>query len=377
MLRHRYLILAAVLLLSGCPKNGKEITVLAFNDLGMHCMNEDFSELMILPPYNVLHAQVIARGFAPKILDEGVTVEYSVPGNTTSADKTNFWDYVDDLMGVDLEPNVGLTGNGLAGTMVATGDNDWFATGIPITPIMDDETENAYPLARVVATRDSGDTASTQAVVPVSWEIRCDLCHDEDGVSTETDILREHDEEHDTNLEASKPVMCGQCHAQLPLGTAGQQNIPSLSRAMHGAHANRMGEANLDVSCYACHPGQQTQCLRGVHFSKGLTCVSCHGDMTSVANENREPWKDEPKCGSCHTRAGFQFEQDGKLFRESKGHHGVHCAACHGSPHAITPTVVDEDNVQAVEHQGHAGVIDTCTVCHISPMMGFDHKFDG
>lgn len=379
MNRRLHLITAAVFVffLLGCPQSGKELVVLAFNDLGMHCMNEDFSEMMILPPYNVLHAQVIARGIEPEILDENVTVSYAVPGNTTSDDKTNFWDYAEALMGVTLAPNIGLTGNGLSGTMIATGDNDWSATGIPITPIGDDGIENPYPLATVTATRTNGETATTQAVVPVSWEISCNLCHDEEGVSTATDILRKHDEMHGTTLEAEKPVMCGSCHAQLPLGTSGVEGVHSLSRAMHGAHASRMGEVNLAVACYACHPGQRTKCLRDIHFSKGLLCTDCHGGMTNVADESRQPWRDEPRCGSCHKRSGFSFEQNGKLFRESKGHHGVHCAACHGSPHAITPTVVDADNVQATAHQGHAGVINTCTVCHtMRPLEGFDHEYD-
>ena len=35
--------------------------ILACNDLGMHCMNSDFSEMMVLPPFNTLHAQIIRR----------------------------------------------------------------------------------------------------------------------------------------------------------------------------------------------------------------------------------------------------------------------------------------------------------------------------
>ncbi|MCB9865723.1 MAG: hypothetical protein H6816_03695 [Phycisphaerales bacterium] len=29
----------------------------ACNDLGMHCMNSDFSEMMVLPPFNTLHVR--------------------------------------------------------------------------------------------------------------------------------------------------------------------------------------------------------------------------------------------------------------------------------------------------------------------------------
>ena len=39
-----------------------EYRVLANNDLGMHCSQEDFSEICILPPFNNLRAQVIKPG---------------------------------------------------------------------------------------------------------------------------------------------------------------------------------------------------------------------------------------------------------------------------------------------------------------------------
>ena len=44
---------------------------------------------------------------------------------------------------------------------------------------------------------------------------------------------------------------------------------------------------------------------------------------------------------------------------------------------AITPTVKYEDNIQALALQGHAGVIDTCAVCHTqTPDAAFDHRLD-
>jgi len=284
------------------------------------------------------------------------------------------------LLGLSPARNIGLTGNGLSGRMSPTGDNDWAATGIPITPILDSGAEDPYPLATVRVIRNGRVAARTQAVVPVSWEIRCDLCHNTPGISTATDILRAHDRLHGTSLEAAKPVFCGGCHVQAPLaayGFTGTPGIPSLSRAMHKAHAPRMGPARrLGVRCYACHPGVRTQCLRGVHFSKGIDCEVCHISMRAVARATRRPWVDEPRCESCHNRPGFQFEQPGVLYRDSKGHHGVHCAACHGSPHAITPTVTPADNVQAIALQGHAGAIDRCTVCHRTrPDDPFDHRY--
>jgi hypothetical protein len=147
---------------------------------------------------------------------------------------------------------------------------------------------------------------------------------------------------------------------------------------MHSAHAPRMGMITLQNKCYACHPGVVTQCQRDIHFAKGIVCVDCHGDMNAVANPSRTPWKTEPKCGNCHHVAGHQYEEPGKLYRQSRGHNGVHCEACHGSPHAITPTVTAADNVQAIALQGHAGTIDTCTLCHIRrPDDPFNHTLHG
>lgn len=353
--------------------------VMGFNDLGMHCMQEDFSQFMLLPPFNNLHAQVIRRGEEPDIIHNGVTVDYTIPSNTRSSDKTNFWTYVQGLMGVTLPPNVGLTGNTMAGTMTNTPNEDWEATGIPATPIEDTGRENSYPLATINVWNQGSVVATTQAVVPVSWEISCNLCHDTPGITTATDILRSHDSLHGTNLEQSQPVFCATCHADPVLGEPGIPGVPSLSGAIHTAHAPRMDQLpfELDVECYACHPGRRTQCQRDVHLGEGLDCLSCHDSMEAVGSPSRTSWVDEPRCGDCHSRSGFDFEQPGKLFRESVGHGGVMCMTCHGSPHAITPTVTGVDNLQAINLQGHPGVLNGCTVCHTQmPDDDFFHKID-
>lgn len=354
------------------------MVVLGYNDLGMHCMNQDFSELMILPPYNTLHATVILRGIDPQIVTSGVEVRYSIPGNTYSVGKTNFWDFTQPLFGTAIEPNVGLTGNGLWGTMQpsGTGFSDWDVTGIPITPLKDDNTEDPFQLASIAVFQGGVEKANTQSVVPVSWEISCDLCHVSATGTPSTDILAKHDMMHGTALSSMKPVSCGMCHPQPELGKSGLAGYPTLSSAIHSAHASRVNGLSIPNKCYACHPGQQTECLRDVHYSAGLNCTDCHGTMADVGNPARQPWVDLPRCDSCHTRAGFEFEQPGVLYRNSRGHNGVQCEACHGSTHAIYPSVVAADNVQSIALQGHPGKIDTCTVCHTEqPDDPFPHVF--
>jgi len=378
--------------------------IVGWNDLGMHCMNESFANLAVLPPYNTLWAQVIRQGPEPAIVTSGVTVEYSIVDNTYSAGKTDFWQYARKLFGVDLAPNVGLTGATLAGQMHVAGDH-FAVEGVPLTPYRDSAPQpgpqNWYPyqLAHLVA-KDSvtGQVlAETTTVAPVSTEMRCDTCHADgmqEGIATgnvETNILTLHDQEEGTNLMGARPVLCASCHASNALGAPGKPGLPNLARAMHKKHApdndalagfngahltalfNQSGAAPTAINegtnnCYLCHPGQQTQCLRDVMYQDGMTCTNCHGGTADVANPARRPWIDEPRCGTCH--AAQYAENDGKLYRNSVGHGGLYCEACHGSPHAILPSTQPNDNIQNIALQGHAGTLSDCTVCHATVPAG-------
>lgn len=353
----------------------RSMVVFGYNDLGMHCMNQDFSELCILPPANTLRAQVIDRtGDDPRIITTGVQVSYSIAGNTDSVSKTNFWQYAPQLFGANLANNIGLFGFGLSGLMQSTADRDFWAHGVPITPQTDAGVIDPYQLAQISVRSNGINTASTQVVIPVSWEIRCDNCHTTAGISVATDILRKHDTLHGTTLESQKPVLCAGCHADPALGTTGQAGVKPLSTSIHSAHSSRMGNLSGSNICYSCHPGPQTECLRDVHKARGLTCLTCHTSMSAVGDTGRTPWVDEPRCGSCHSVAGHQYEQAGVLYRDSVGHNGVKCISCHGSPHAITPSTNPRDNVQAIALQGVAGPISKCSVCHRStPDGSFNH----
>ena len=102
--------------------------------------------------------------------------------------------------------------------------------------------------------------ARTQAVVPVSTEISCNMCHNTPGMSPESDILAAHDRLYDTDLVDEKPVLCASCHGSAALGLPGRPGMPQVSTAVHGAHAPRMGAIDLQEKCYACHPDVRTQC---------------------------------------------------------------------------------------------------------------------
>src|SRR5512147_1382020 len=81
-------------------------TMVAWNDLGMHCMDRDFAIFSILPPFNVIHAQLVDG--AGQFVDPppaGTTVTYEAVAdprgsmNRSSIGRTNFWDHVEALFG--------------------------------------------------------------------------------------------------------------------------------------------------------------------------------------------------------------------------------------------------------------------------------------
>ena len=355
-----------------------EYVVLSWNDLGMHCYNRDFQDLAVLPPYNTLWAQVVKKGDPPQIITEDITVTYEFPDNTYSVGKSNFWQYDLQLFGVDLPPNVGLTGNGMSGDMALHGDH-FEADGIPLTEFSDSDLNNPYPyqLAEVIVygTSSEAELARLTTVSPVSTEMNCDDCHFDGGIEDiatgriETNILTLHDMEnadeypfgHDGPLMNRRPVLCAECHASNALGAPGIADIPNLSEAIHDAHEEEI--PNTLDGCYKCHPGPQTQCLRDVMATDhAMDCVDCHGTMETIA-ENPQPWLNEPRCDNdaCH---GSAYQQDQALYRMSKEHGGIYCAACHDSPHAIAPSSQPNDSLKFVALQGHNGPLDTCTVCH-------------
>ena len=216
-----------------------------------------------------------------------------------------------------------------------------------------------HTLATVATTLD--DPKLDEVPLEVSKEYAADI-----------NILRLHDKKHGTTLEASSPVVCQTCHYTPALdlaqvGPRGPQNDvsagnpsngrdqvvnKSMSNVMHGHHASVKDQSGnilfpampapvdaagnlrdpiladelLQQTCYQCHPGRRTDCLRGAMASGGMLCQDCHGDMQQVGDDfsrnvsatnvgafelhsdyytnpdtPRVPWANEPGCGSCHT----------------------------------------------------------------------------
>ena len=433
--------------------------IVAWNDLGMHCIDPDFSVFSILPPFNTLNAQlIVGEQLITSGLSYEVTYEAEPDGsgsiNTTSIGKTNFWEHAQALFGVTLPPDVGLAGYAMPGAGNVPQDAhfdgawDWFqAEGIPVTPFDDALAKQPYPLYRIAARDSNGQVvASTVTTAPNSQELECSLCHasgsspfarpaagwvyDQNPLEDDRlNILRLHDElqlgdpTYDAALVTAgldpaglfatatggQAVLCDSCHASNALPGTGIAGVSSMTSAVHGLHANQLNELGepLDAigdrtSCYVCHPGFDTQCLRGAmgkavgadgDFS--MSCQSCHDSMAAVGDPDRVGWFEQPSCQNCHTgsatnnngeiRFDSAFDASGELrapvsqlfattpdvplpgydlYRFSSGHGGLQCAACHGPPHAIYPTSEPNDNLQNELIQGHGGTLVDCAACH-------------
>lgn len=419
----------------------------------------DYSVFSVLPPYNNLHAQIKDKNGDLITSGITMTYESTTGTdgkiNTTSVKttngmmKTNFWDYVTDLFGATPAPNVGLSGNPMSSTtpaeMVFNATHQWWeAEGIPISPYNDDGSKNYYPLVKVVARDSSGNIiAEATTVLPVSDEMDCKRCHASTSLNddakpnagwiNDTDaqkdykynILRLHDEKEpdavsknmdalksigynydDKGLEATAtggtPVLCVACHKSNALPGVGL-GLKSFTEAIHSKHAEvtdphngmKLGDSGNRNSCYACHPGAQTECLRGAmgdaknaDGTSQMQCQSCHGIMHAVGSSSREGWFDQPNCQACHhdgqqeksaidpstntlrhvidTRFATNMNTPVtgvSLYRFSTGHGDMQCESCHGSTHAIYPAH-NADNILSEGIQGHSGTIGECSSCH-------------
>ena len=346
------LVLTTLVVPSTLPAADHQL--LGWNNLGMHCMDSDYSVFSVLPPYNTIEAQLVVAG---KLVTNGsgYAVTYQAVAdpdgslNSTARGKGNFYDYVLPLYGAAAQPEFGLTPWPMPGTNnvpqamlfertnrpapgAATRVNWYRAEGIPITPFDDAGRKNPYPLMRLIA-RNGGGTpiATNDIVLPVSDEMDCRACH---ASGTQPDarpaagwvwsgnperdfrlnILRLHDEHqfashaglYQSALAArgfhpqglyrgvvadSKPVLCASCHASEALGTGSYSNIPPLTASVHAKHAAVM-DPELHITLD--NSAHRAACYR-CHPGSATKCL--RGTMGgAIARDGTMSMQ----CQSCH-----------------------------------------------------------------------------
>lgn len=408
----------------GATATSGSLVILGANDSGMHCIDPDYSIFAILPPGNRQRAQVVQKasgGGLPEVLtNQDVTVTYRAIAdpsgsiNTTSVNKTNFWDFVSALYGVSLKLNTGFQGQKMPGTAnkpqtfsaFDAASNRFAAPGIPFTPVDNAGATSPYPLLQLHAKSATGGKqgAFLSSVVPVSVETHCSDCHatgkaaatpgfrgvtawsksSDTSLQARMNVLILHDAAFGTSLRSAKPVRCSSCHYSLatdtlvngtPVGPNSQQaGQPTLSSAMHLRHGSSIdGSVPIPdrgiATCYECHPGRNTKCFRGAMSRAGLICQNCHGGLLAVGGQvpltttgqQRRPWVDLPTCEACHAGDANSHAGDSIILR---------LAYQPGDPSA-TPRIPTNTRFAApsgVLFQnglGHSGI--ACENCHGSP----------
>jgi len=327
--------------------------ILGWNNLGMHCMDSDYSVFSILPPYNTIESQLIVNGALVRS-GSGYSVTYEAIAdpdgsfNSTSIGKGNFYTFTSVLYGA-VAPDMGLAGWGMPGLNntpqnmlfevnnspaagVSTPVNWWRAEGIPMSPFDNSMQRNEYPLMRLTA-RNSANAviATSDIVLPVSDEMDCRACHASGSqaaaqplegwvfsANPEQDyrlnILRLHDEieflAHGTTYTAAlatkgfnpaglyanvvtsgRPIACNACHLSEALQGSGLAGIPPLTTSVHSLHA---GVVDPVLNVTLDNSVNRAACYR---CHPGSTTKCLRGAMGSAVAADGTM---EMQCQSCH-----------------------------------------------------------------------------
>ena len=360
-----------------CPLSVSAVTnwvVVGWNNLGMHCMDNDFSVSCTLPPYNTILAQVIMSDTNQTRLvtpSSGYTVSYAAVAdpdgsiNKTSVGKGNFEQYVLSIFHVQPPPDTGLPVPGPESFAMPGTDNvqqgmkfetpfSWFvAYGVPITPYDDQLRKNTYPMMRLVASNAAQQVATADIVLPVSDEMVCRACHSSGGAPDawpaggwfwdpdprrdyRLNPIRLHDEKQTNNplyatalaargfdpaglyatvVRHGQPILCAACHLSEALPNTGFSGIKPLTAAIHRHHAGVRDPVNGQLLGSS---GDRAACYR-CHPGSDTRCL--RGAMGSaVAPDGTLAMQ----CQDCHgsmdtvgdtNRTGWLEEPD--------------CQACH------------------------------------------------
>jgi len=401
------------------PPASAPYALVAWSELGMHCIDgKDYSIFSVLPPYNIIHAQLVKKGEPPVVVTSGVTITYQATAdpqgsvNSSSGSKTNFWNYVQLLFLASPPPDTGLAGYQTQGKTARplsynSTEGYWEAVGVPTVPYDDKAKFNPYSMAKLVAKDTTGKVLATASIVlSVSDEMSCKDCHASGSDShampatgwvnnpdpakdTKLNILKKHDDRwpisqylgqlqangytYESSLyqtaSSGTPILCAACHGDNALGLPGLTGIKPLTNDMHTLHGPQIllstglsldqNSKTSDLnSCYLCHPGPVTQCKRGA-MNRQL-CSACHGNLTKVGDPTRTGWLDVPSCQMCHNnslRYSTTFTNKG-VWRQTKD-----------TTFATNPNVPIKGKSLYRYSSGHGTVF--CSGCHGSPHAEF------
>jgi hypothetical protein len=227
--------------------------------------------------------------------------------------------------------------------------------------------------------QDNNGNISNQAARQSALDNNCYQCHP----GKNTKCLR--------GAMFNADMLCSDCHGNLQqVGNDFSKNVsPSnpgafiLAKDFYtNASTPRVPWAN-EPGCGSCHTGDASSNLAGTSGTL-VNKVDTNGNTDGI--RLRQAWKTgdakatpivptnkrfaEPAVPASFNGFANPGAGNPRLYRVSTGHGGVMCEGCHGATHAEWPNANPNanDNVTAVQLQGHTGAIVECSTCHGSAM---------
>jgi len=363
----RAILAGTVLLLALQSGQGANNQILGWNNLGMHCMDSDYSVFSMLPPYNTIQAQLIVNG-ALVTNGTGYSVTYQAVAdpsgsiNKTSIGKGNWLQFAPQIYGaVAGDQGLAFPGpesywmpgtNNTPQTMqfeqtdqpaagVFTPVNWFHAYGVPLTPYDDAGAKNPYPMMRLIAKNSLNQVIATNDIVlPVSDEMDCRACHASgsqdaakpaagwvwDGIQERDfrlNILRLHDEKN----FASNAALYNAALAARGFNPQGlyrgvvADNKPVLCAACHASEA-------LAAPSYGTIP-PLTASVHGFHAHV----------MDPLSNITLDNTANRSACYRCHpgsTTRCLRGAMGGAIAAD--GSMEMQCQSCHGNMSTVGST---------------------------------------
>ena len=193
-------------------------------------------------------------------------------------------------------------------------------------------------------------------------------------------------------------VTCYQCHGDM-LAVAKEYPKKYVNSDGHRLRSDSFDQPD----CGSCHVGTANlgKSAGSGFFSAGVRMLAFDDDDRSATTRPVDwsnpdagrfaipPTLDEIQQMSFYLNqrtgvSGFAVDnitrRDGPLYRSGKDTHGnVPCGACHGGAHAVWPNRNPNanDNVTALQLQGHTGTILECNVCHDKDAFKVETDLDG
>ena len=286
------IVLGLGLAAPGGPAFAAGWTLVGWNNLGMHCMDDDYSVFSILPPYNTIDAQLIDPDGTARRRRRRASARHLRGRRRPDRIDQHDLDRQDELLerrrAISSASRSRPTRASPASTCRAQRtrrsrcastrpQRGSAAEGIPITPFDDAGAANTYPMMRLTA-RDAAGTvlATTDVVLPVSERdglprlprLGCGRCGARRRAAGSTTPTR-------ARLPAEHPAAPRRAARRHPRATQAALDAAGYDPA--GLYAHRARRRNEPSSARAATP--RTRCpaprLAGVGAAHARRCTRC------------------------------------------------------------------------------------------------------